>query len=420
MRGLTINIICLLMLSILESGLNAQDNFLPGYIIGNDGDTIYGEIHFADWEKSPIYIRFKPDPQSNEYKYRPLDILEFSVAGDFYRSAVVEVEISPWDLQDLNKDASFSFRTDNVFLRVLVSGKKSLYTFKPNIGKEQFYLGEDNGYELLLYKAYIKDVDGHNNKVENNKFKGQLIYYLQDCPEIQQIVSNVKYFEKSLINVFIDYSRCIGQDFDIHKEKEKVTLKWGVFAGVSSTSVLLKGEEHPILAVMDFPKSNNFTFGGSLDAVFRGNQDKWSIYNELMWSAYNTNASYTDIKGPNTYDVYDIDISMGYLKLNNMLRFRYPINHFSIYGNIGISNGLALKHSSAATRTYYFYSSVDAIPIEILTDLRNYEVGLLFGGGFGFKNFNLEFRYEIGTGFSAVSSLTSRVNRMFFTLGYSF
>lgn len=420
MRGLSISANCLLILFIFVNYLNAQDNFLQGYIVSKDGDTITGEIHFADWEKNPDVIRFRSDPQFDVIKYPPLEILVFSVADDYYRSAIVEVETSPWNLQDLNKDATFSFRTDTVFLRVLVSGNKSLYTYKGKMGNDQFYLGKDNGYDLLLYKEYIKVIDGHNNKVENNKFKGQLIFYLQDCPKIRQIVSNVKYKEENLINVFRNYNSCLGQNLEIHKEKKKVTPKWGVFAGISITSVILKGEEHPILSKMNFPKSKNFTFGGVVDVVFRGNQGKWSLYNELMWSVYRTNASYTDIKRDSVYDIYDINISMDYLKLNNMLRFRYPIKFFSIFANVGISNGVAVKYSSNATKYSHFYSYIYTNPIDPLSQFRTYELGFLLGGGIGIKNFNLEFRYENGSGFSTITSLISRTKRMFITAVYLF
>ncbi len=274
MRGVLISIYCLLF-SFFISQLNAQDNFLQGYIVNKDRDTITGVIHFADWEKNPNVIRFRSDPQADEVKYKPSEILAFSVADDIYQSAIIEVETSPWDLQHLTNYASFSFRTDTVFLRILVSGNKSLYIYKPKIGKDQFYLGQDNGHELLLYKEYIKVVDGYHNKVENNKYKGQIIYYLQDCPKIQQIVSNIKYAEASLVCVFKDYNSCTGINLDIHEEKSNVTSKWGVFAGISTTSLFLEGEEHPILSEMNFSKSNNFTFGGLVDVVFRGNQGKY-------------------------------------------------------------------------------------------------------------------------------------------------
>lgn len=420
MRGLLISANGLFFLFFLMYQLNAQDNFIQGYVINKDSDSISGFIHFSDWDKNPNVIRFKSDFNSDEVKYNPNDILAFSVAGDIYQSAVVEVETSPWDLQDISKDATFSFRTDTVFLRILVFGEKSLYSYKPNIGKDQFYLGNDSGYELLLYKEYIKVVDGYHNKVKNNKYIGQLIFYLQDCPKISEIVSNAAYTEKDLLNVFMKYNSCLGQDLIVQDEKKKTTLNWGVLAGISITSVILKGDEYSILTEMNFPKSNNFTFGGILDVVFTGNQGKWSLNNELMWSSYITSASYTDIRSPDVYDIYDVNITLGYLKLNNMMRFRYPIKKLSIFANLGISNGIAIINSSSAIKYYHFYSSVDSAPISALEDFRTYEFGYIMGGGLGYKSINLEFRYEIGSGFSTITSLKSKVNRMFFTVFYTF
>ncbi len=60
----------LLLLSTLM--LSGQQNFLPGYIVSNNEDTIKGWIDYKDWEKNPDAIKFKQD-NGQTFHYNPGD-----------------------------------------------------------------------------------------------------------------------------------------------------------------------------------------------------------------------------------------------------------------------------------------------------------------------------------------------------------
>jgi len=91
-----------------------------------------------------------------------------------------------------------NIETATTFLQTIIKGKKSLYFYRNKIGKDQFYIRQDSGYNLLVYKKYFKIQDGEKGIAANNKFLGQLSFYLQECPSIQSKLKSTVYTKKSL------------------------------------------------------------------------------------------------------------------------------------------------------------------------------------------------------------------------------
>ena len=55
--------------------LVAQNNYQPGFVVENNGDTVKGSIDYKRWDRSPTKITFKSVTQSKVYA--PLDIKVF-------------------------------------------------------------------------------------------------------------------------------------------------------------------------------------------------------------------------------------------------------------------------------------------------------------------------------------------------------
>jgi hypothetical protein len=409
-----------ILVFIVNTVLVAQDNFLPGYIVQLNGDTLRGDIHFGDWYKNPKEIRFKQVGDNAVQSLKPGQIKSFSVSDLVFKSAIVEIEISPIRLQELDHDPTFKFRTDTVFLKMLVAGEKGLAIFIESMGKTQLYFLDESGYQLLLFKEYLKSVDGLNKKAENNKYKGQLILYLSDCQSITDIVKDAQYTENSIARVFQHYTECTGEELHVDKPETKAQTNWSLFAGISNTSLGMDGAIHPEITSMKFDESANITFGIGLNVRFKGNQGKWSLQNELMTSFYSLEGHYKKEINPNEYFAYNADISFTYLKINNLARFSYPAGPIRIFVNGGISSGFMLSETIDAAKSSNFYGNSTNSPIEVFEDIRKFEIGLLMGGGLGFHQFDLEFRFDRGNGFSKITSLKSTTKRLFIILSYNF
>jgi len=399
-----------------------QENYLPGYILSLHGDTVAGYVDYRNWERNPEKIYFRESQDGSKSTFTPLDIKGFGVTDEVYESAIVETETSTVSTQYLSYSSELIFKKDTAFLQAVVKGAKSLYFYKDRSGKEQFYIGQDSSYELLIYKRYLKDNEGQAVIAENKKFIGQLTIYLHDCPSIQKKLNTADYRVNSLENVFLSYYDCIRAGMTFHKKTEKVTTAIGVLAGVSLTSLTLRSSDpyFSYLVNANYDLSVNFSGGLYFDVILPRNQGKWSICNELIWSSYKVNGQVDDFVNENKYTITYTTLGYSYLKMNNMVRFRYPVGKLSLFINAGISNGYAIIEINQKKQESKLYTQIRIEEGKALSDSRRYELGVVAGVGAAIGRFSFEARYERGNGMSTYSALNSSTNRIYFLLGFRF
>jgi len=398
-----------------------QKNYLPGYIISPDGDTVRGYIDYRNWERNPRFLFFKVNPDDAKSVYSPLNIRGFGVLDENYESAIIETEVTSDKTNDLGYDPGITISLDTGFLQAMVKGAKSLYFFRNKLGKDQFYIRQDSAYHLLVYKKYLKDQDGKSVIAENRKYIGQLTLYLNDCPEIQKKLTTASYQQNSLEDLFLSYYSCTGSSVQFHKKTEKVIPAFGVIAGASLTSLTFHSADEDYYAYLinaGYPLSVNFSGGLFLDVILSRNQGKWSICNELVFTSYKVNGSYDVYISENKYTYKNTTLGYSYIKLNNLVRYKYPVGNMFIYANAGLSNGYAVSEKNYMKLESKLYNQERIEEGKALKDTRRYELGFLAGLGAKYKRFSFEVRYEYGTGMSAYTALKSSVNRLYFSLGF--
>ncbi len=400
-----------------------QTNFQPGSVITKSGDTLNGFIDYRNWENNPNEILFRVSASSQPIHYLPGTIRGFVVNNEEYISATVKAEISPTQIDQLDFRPAIVTRTYTTFLQVMFRGSKNLFFYSDRIGKQHFYIGQYPDFELLVYKKYLKE--GAREKViaENKNFIGQLYLYLQDCKTIQSKMTNTAYNKKSLESLFKTYYDCTKGERNYQYSKEKIRLYFGAVAGVSVTKLKLTCSDDSFehIANGDYEPSWNLSAGLFMDVVLARNQRKWSIYNELFYSSYMANGLTEDFFSENNYKIYNNSIGYSYLKLNNMLRFTYPVkNDLFIFINGGISNGYALSETNLTIKEVRFYTDPVITEEPAMDETRRYEVGFLAGLGAKYTKFSFETRFESGNGMSVYYTLKSKANRIYFLLGYRF
>jgi len=399
----------------------SQNNYLPGYIINKKGETIKGLIDYKNWEKNPDAIFFKTNIENKRKEYSPNDIAEFMVQDEIYISAVVNIEVSPIHTNDLQYDSSFQYKKVTTFLQAKVLGEKSLYYL--NNGKDNFYIKNDEDFMILKYKKYLRKQNDKNLIIEMENYIGQLSHYLGDCSSINSKFKNINYTRTSLEKLFLFYYDCVNSKIKYHKKTEKITVKLGLIAGLSITSLNFESESTDAfryLTEVNYDKSKYFTAGLFVDVILPRNHKRWSLYNELLYTTYNFKGQYDDIIDENRYKIYNTEIGYTYLKINNMLRYTYPIKGLFIYINAGISNGLLIKEVNDVTRQSKFFTSEEVRMWDAVVDTRVYEQGLLIGSGIKLKQYSFEIRYERGNGMSELLALKSTTDRIYFMFGYRF
>ena len=55
-------------------------------------------------------------------------------------------------------------------LRAFEAEEKSLFYYKNSFGRQNFYIKQDTGFNLLIYKSYLKQLDGKSVKTENRTY----------------------------------------------------------------------------------------------------------------------------------------------------------------------------------------------------------------------------------------------------------
>lgn len=399
--------------------VHSQEKYLPGYIVNLKGDTLSGFIDYRNWKINPDKIDFKDRLENKQITCRPADITEFKVKDEIYVSAIVNIETSPRNTEDLNYDKAMHLQVVTTFLQTIYKGKKSLYHYF-NLGKDYFYIRQDTTFELLLYKRYLF-VQGENSIINENKaYLGQLDNYLKDCPGLEARLKKTAYRQTDLNNLFKSYYESTQSEISFKKEMEKMTPEFGLLAGVSLTSLSFTGTDTQYLTKTDFNTSINFSAGLFCDLILPRNQRKWSVNNELFLSMYNVTGTYEEHGASDNYSVTTTELGYIYLKLNNLVRYRYPIGTSYLFFNGGISNGFVIDETNYKNVYTKFYTQETTEEGVAIDDTKKYELGFIIGSGFRTGRYSLEVRYERASGMSKFYDLTGRPNRIFFLLGYRF
>lgn len=396
-----------------------QENYLPGYIITLKGDTVNGFIDYRNLESNPNILFFKEKQSDNETRYAPLDIKMYCVGDEIYEGAIVKTGIGSSITNQLEFTAELKIETDTTFLQNMIQGLKSLYYYRNKFHLDQFYIKKDTTFELLVYKKYFIYRDGVNLIDENNRFLSQLSLYLYDCPTIQSKLKDLKYAKKNLENLFLVFYKCTNAEIKYHKKSEKNSIEFGILAGISmSTIKFSSSESFAYLVSADYSKSVNFTTGLFINIVMPRNNGKWSIANELNFTSYKVNGYYNDYKSINEYKVSNTSIGFSYIKMINVLRYKYPIDKIFVFLNAGISNALAINKTNYLHQESKFFSQVRIIEDKAIKDVRKYEQGYTFGLGTKFKKYSFEFRLEKSNGMSSYVNLGSSTTKYYFLFGY--
>lgn len=382
--------------SLLWNSSYSQENFVTGSVITNDRDTLYGLINYQYWEVNPYKVSFKPNAQSAPIFYTPNDIIEYRVNNEiFVRGQVASNETE---------------EVETVFLQTIFNSKKSLYYYKSNSGVVNFYIKQGERFELLIKK--------------DKKYIEQLSVYLSDCPKVSKMIIGTAYTKFSLKKLFDNYF-FNSHTYVLFRQKYVPKVEYGVLAGASLTTLDFSDAKYNFLKALEianFSESYNFSGGLFLNVFLPFNKWRFSVVNELLYSSYKVKTSRESYISADDYTIYKTEFAFSYIKLNNLLRFRYPLGQTSIFINAGISNGYAFKQSNIekgeahfAYPPYVYY--FDSRPIH---RVRSYERGFIIGAGVKHKSVSLEVRYEKGNGMEDYSALETNINRYFVLLGYSF
>jgi len=413
-----LRIILILVVSIISlQNSYCQKNFSPGFIVTTKGDTIQGLIDYPDKKYNPSEINFKERNTGEVKVYNPQTIKQLSVKNTVYVSAIIEREISSAALTQLQDEQNdFELVRDTVFLNVEFVGDKSLFSFVSDKGNTNFYIKNNDVYELLKYKKYLTKIDGKEGIVESKVYLGQLILYLSENTSIQSQIKNTEYTRKGLRKLFEKYYDLTKSNPEFKRKKDKVVYEKGILVGASlSTLAIGSNQLDEVDSEFKFKQKQDFSIGFFYDILLPYNHGRWSINNELVLGQYKLEAEYNDSEN----FVYG-EATHTYLQMNNLVRYKQPIGQIAIYANLGLASRIVINDS------YSFKNKTDEQNVEQtilhdeLSSVDKSSFDIIGGIGVKLKQYSLELRYAGANKDILFPASNSTANTIKFIVAYRF
>lgn len=401
MKHIITGVLVLILVSFVSPLLKAQGQLTSGYIINLQGDTIKGFVNVTDWGMNPSTVHFFENPDSPGRYLWPYDIRMFAIGNDIYEGAMVDVEVSPRDMNNLSSKPELMLEKDQVFLQLLVAGPKSLYVYGKAV-YDQYYIKSDSTMELLVYKKYLKDTkvgpgDVRSLVVENKRYHGQLSIYLNDCPDIASAIANTEYDQESLETLFRKYYSCLGstKSHKVMKPERNVAFTFGFGIGMAGSSIdydFVNELNRQPVSVTNFIKEATIEISRPLS------RPKWSLFNELrLFNSYCHSNQYPHSLSDGTIytDIYRYDLNSN--SLSSMLRYYTNTGKTSFFVNAGLSgtlySGKYIKEKTSNSMTFPKTFKEEAV--------RHTSFRVTAGAGYKYKLLSIEVRYQT-PGFAGV------------------
>ncbi|HSD07520.1 tRNA modification GTPase [Flavobacterium sp.] len=356
------NKLLLFLTTILTLNCYSQILYEKGYFINNYDQKFECFIKNNDWAQNPTNFKYKVSENDDAKTIGIESVKEFGIynISKFIRKTV-NIDESSESLNDLSTDVNPIFNEKQLFLRVLVEGKATLYQ---GGSVEKFFYNIDNSnIEQLIFKSYKNS----NNQVQaNNLFRKQLWDNLK-CSTIKtEDLLKLDYREDSLISVFCEYNKCSKSDYINYQVKQQLQKKdlFNLTLRPRLNKSSLNIDNDVTLSTnTDFGEKSAFGFGVEAEFIFPFNKNKWTLLVEPTYQSFNgektnkysflvagpltTEIKYTSIEIPigvrhyfflNKNSKIFIDAAFVYdLVLDSTLEFKKADN--SVYKSLEISNG---------------------------------------------------------------------------------
>jgi hypothetical protein len=199
--------------------------FISGYYITLDKDTVKADIYFEDWAISPSLISVRLPGENQKRNFRSKEIAGFGIKNSSMKADFISIQISIKHIQFPDKVVRFGkspyseTQEISVFAKNMIKGEHaSLYRIVDKYNKERYLFSKQGNITELENFTYLtqKEGSGQIYKFEYDNYRPQLISLCSDAPKIKN--KTVTYDEQSLKNYILEYNRCFtGEIIEVYK-----------------------------------------------------------------------------------------------------------------------------------------------------------------------------------------------------------
>ena len=360
------NILFLLLILITVKSFG-QITFEKGYFIDNQNQRVDCLIKNTDWENNPDQFDYKLTAISNVKKGSLNTVKEFGVTGSsHYVRADVKMDVSPADANNLSQTREPEWSQSQLFLKVLVAGKASLYFFENKTFVRFFYSASDTAINQLIYKEYLTE---DNQVAMNCKFREQLWSNVRCANSSMSSVENIRYNRSELERYFKKYNTDGGNTPLVSVgQKKRASFQLRLTAGLNYSWVTVTNAVAPNEYV-DFGHKINYRIGAEAQYILPFNKNKWEILFDPSYQYFNAD-------GNNSYET---------------VKIKYQSIEFPI----------GLRHKFFMNKNLIFFVDAFFLPnfcFDFNSAISNLDIrtggSFAMGGGAAFKKISAEIRYS--------------------------
>src|SRR5688500_1118512 len=305
----------------------SQTTFERGYFINEDGQKIECLIENVDWKNNPTEFKYKLEGNAESKKADISNVKEFGIQDVCkYIRKKVNIDKSSDDLGKMDSNKNPVFVEEQLFLKVLIEGKASLFFYEEGDLTRFFYQTKDSEIKQLVYKAYLT----RDNLIAiNNTFRQQLYNDLK-CQDIaMRDLEDIKYTKNSLERVVVKYNVCTNSEYvDFKPKASKDLFNLTIRPGLNISS--LSGNNSEISTMdIEFGTELKFRLGVEAEVILPFNNNKWALIAEPTYQSFKTSkrTQNRNVSGGilvSTVDYTSIELPLGvrhYFFLKNGSKF---------------------------------------------------------------------------------------------------
>jgi len=202
-------LLCVAMLC--SQALHSQVFYEKGYFIDTNGVRNDCFIRNIIWLYNPDSFEFKDERGGKPGVKSAREVLEFGVGFYRYVSRQVMLDTSSDENDDfrISRKSEPEWKSDRLFLRVMVDGTASLYFYQNQSILRFFYSVNGEPTDQLIYKRYKHAEDDEVYFYYNESYKNQLFSKV-NCRHVGiNKFNSVNYSLASLKKLFSYYNECI-------------------------------------------------------------------------------------------------------------------------------------------------------------------------------------------------------------------
>ncbi len=341
---------------ILSLGVHGQFNYKKGRVITLENDTLTGLIMDAGGIRNSKVCVYKENRNSDPIRFYPKDLVSYRFFNDKYYRAM---------------DLTGPEDSGRVFSTVLLEGSVNLYYYRKNpqmafyIEKEGSMIGLRNKkitlpvssegyYSLQSTNTYIpvyseKFFNQTNTIISIDLYKDTLYHVFNESEKIQKELDNVRYNEKSLLNISKEYIKeTCGNNICIRYEKNRKLSKpsFGVFTGVQLSKISFTDytvKSGNTIDVNETSLKSDILFAAPIGVFYNipinSLTERLSFQVELIGNILNYKQGF--VIAPDSF--INVGIQSKSISVPLMLKYRFPFNSVSPTLAFGKEQGFVLN-----------------------------------------------------------------------------